>query len=355
MNRDSSFQTNWAPTLRGRRTAYRQPGLRIEDRQSQKMPPPKPVEKNFTNHSVGIAIKNAKAVAKPKVASEFSSHTIVQNPSSKPVLKVTLNDQRLSKKQKPLNIRANARRYRKQARREVIKHPLQSLRRISPGKIAYNVLTVALMVAGGGILVQSYKANHTVDQQVAKLEQAAQKAETASTTPRSSADSIPVYTKPEANYLENYKVGPTLPRIIRIPKIGVTARILQVGVDDKGRIDVPKTAYDTAWYNGSAAPGANGAMLIDAHVRSIGGSAVFGNLHKLVKNDVITVEKGDGEKLQYIVKSIELVGVGELDVNKILMSVDDTKPGLNLITCAGTYDSEANQFDQRTIVYAVQQ
>lgn len=209
---------------------------------------------------------------------------------------------------------------------------------------------VVVVAVGGLLAYQAFMVNTAVEIQVKKL----QSADAAGDS--NSSSSLPSDEKPsDPNYKQNYKVAPQLPRLLTIQKIGVSARILQVGVDKDNRMEVPKTAYDVAWYNGSSRPGENGAMVIDGHVQGVGGGAVFTNLKKLVAGDTITVERGDGKQLTYKVVKTETIPVDKVDTGSLLVSADTAKPGLNLITCGGNYDQKNDQFESRTIVYSLQE
>lgn len=65
--------------------------------------------------------------------------------------------------------------------------------------------------------------------------------------------------------------------------------------------------------------------------------------------------RGDSKKFSYTVSKTETIPVGDVDTGKLLVSADTNKPGLYLITCAGDYDKNSDEFNSRTIVYAVQQ
>ena len=233
---------------------------------------------------------------------------------------------------------------------EVPQQPVRAKakRRLKP---RFMYAAAAVVVAVGALLAyQAFMANTAVEIQVKKLQAANASGDSSSST------SLPSDEKPaDPNYKQNYKVAPLLPRLLTIQKIGVSARVLQVGVDKDNRMDVPKTAYDVAWYNGSSRPGENGAMVIDGHVQGVGGGAVFSKLHTLVAGDTLTVDRGDGKQYVYKVVSTETIPVDQVDMGKLLVSADTAVPGLNLITCAGTYDQQSDQFDSRTIVYTLQQ
>lgn len=216
-------------------------------------------------------------------------------------------------------------------------------------RILYTAAACVLLV-GGSLAYYAYSLNKAVETQVKKMQ------DTTSSTTNEQNASLPTDTKPaDKNYVQNYRVSPTLPQTLTIKKIGIAARILQVGIDKDGRMDVPKTAYDVAWYNGSSRPGEAGAMVIDGHVQGVGGGAIFTNLKKLVAGDEIKVTRGDGKVYLYSVTKAETIPVGEVDMNKLLVSADTNMPGLNLITCGGSYDTQSNTFNSRTIVYALQQ
>lgn len=219
--------------------------------------------------------------------------------------------------------------------------------------LALSRTTVLYLIAGliviiGGLLaVQAYMVNQQVATQ---LEGSSAGGDQGSAL----AVDLPTDDKPsDENFIENYAVASGLPRIIEIPKIGVKARVLHLGTDDEGKVDVPKTSYDTAWYNESVSPGTIGAALIDGHVRSVGGDAVFTHLNELAPGDTITIEMGSGKRKTFAVTSVETVPLKGLDMKQVLVASDTSKPGLNLITCGGTYDYTARTFQDRTIVKSV--
>jgi LPXTG-site transpeptidase (sortase) family protein len=206
---------------------------------------------------------------------------------------------------------------------------------------------LVILLIGTLLTLQAFSANRAVERQLVKLQQ--------QTSNSSGSSSLPTDTKPkDPSYVDNNAVAPQLPKIISIPKIGVRARVVQVGVDIEGRLDVPKTAYDVGWYTGSSRPGENGAMVVDGHVQGVGGGAIFTNLNKLARGDKLKVVRGDGKEFSYTVQSTETVAVQSVDMARLLVSADAARPGLNLITCGGTFDNRADTYTDRTIVYTLQ-
>ena len=69
---------------------------------------------------------------------------------------------------------------------------------------------------------------------------------------------------------------------------------------------------------------------------------------------MITIEKGDGSKLEYRVIAREEVPLEQIDMKKVLLPHESTTHGLNLITCSGSYNKDAATYDHRTVVYTEQ-
>lgn len=155
--------------------------------------------------------------------------------------------------------------------------------------------------------------------------------------------------------LAAYQVAPDMPRFIKIPRLDVHARVKRLGVKLNGMLGAPLNINDAGWYDGSSKPGEDGAVLIDGHVQGLTKHGVFYGLSNLKPGDTIEIEQGDGIVITYSVVSTESVDQDKLDMAKALTSVELGKPGLNLITCSGGYDVRTNKYEQRLIVYAVQQ
>jgi sortase (surface protein transpeptidase) len=176
-----------------------------------------------------------------------------------------------------------------------------------------------------------------------------------STSSSSSADPALSTVKPTASSLASYVVAPNLPRYLIIPKLGVDARILSVGVNTQGALGTPGNIYDTAWYNESAEPGQPGAMLIDGHVSSWTANGVFYGIKTLAAGDLIKVERGDGTVFTYSVVSSQIYPSGNVDMTSAMTPVVAGQPGLNLITCTGDVIAGTSEFNERIIVYATLQ
>ncbi len=94
---------------------------------------------------------------------------------------------------------------------------------------------------------------------------------------------------------------------------------------------------------------------MDGHVSSESTPGVFYNLKDLSSGDKISVEQGNGNLLNFLVKESVTYDHDKVDMLKVLRPITPNKHGLNLITCSGKVIKGTNEFDKRVVVYAVQQ
>lgn len=152
-----------------------------------------------------------------------------------------------------------------------------------------------------------------------------------------------------------YTVPADQPRYIKIPSIGVNARVMTVGVTSDGNIDAPQNLNDTAWYDGSAKPDQEGQVFIDGHTSFASHlAAAFNALPQLKKGAKITVELGSGKKVNYTVTKTESADANKIDMSKVLSTQGASKKGLSLMTCTGTFNYRTQTSDKRFLVYAEQ-
>lgn len=169
-----------------------------------------------------------------------------------------------------------------------------------------------------------------------------------------SSSNVPSTTKPVTSSLTEYKVAPNLPRYLIIPRLGVDARVLSVGVNAQGALETPNNVYDTAWYNRSTLPGQPGAMLIDGHVSSWTANGVFYALKTLHPGDTIRIQRGDDVTFSYEVVTTRVYDVNNVDMSAALKPINPNRPGLNLISCSGSVVQGTNEFNERIVVFAEQ-
>lgn len=214
------------------------------------------------------------------------------------------------------------------------------LRRLISKQAALAGAAVCLVALSVYVSLDSLRTNQEV--KAAHTEQAAQNP----TAPQIDETPLPPDT------IANYKVAPSMPRVISIESIGVKARVLRVGVTANNAMDTPKNSNDTGWYDGSAKPGEAGAMIMNAHYSGLTQPGVFHKLDRLKAGAIITIEKGDGTTLKFAVKKVERMSASKVPMDQLLVSPDPKAQSLNLITCAGNYDPRTQTYDERVVVYA---
>jgi len=141
-----------------------------------------------------------------------------------------------------------------------------------------------------------------------------------------------------------------LTRII-IPKAKVDAPLVMLGIDENGVMQSTSNAWDVAWYDFSARPGAGGNAVFSGHVDYHDvGAAVFWNLRDLQSGDIIEVQLADGASYKYSVSALNCMPVNEAPISEIVGATQSEV--VTLITCCGTFDSSSRQYDRRLVVRA---
>lgn len=133
---------------------------------------------------------------------------------------------------------------------------------------------------------------------------------------------------------------------VSIPSLGFSSRYVGVGLTSSGNIDVDP--HLVGWWNGSATPGTTGAVFLDGHI-----AGVFRKLPGIRVGDTITISRANGEKYNYAVSYRETVPLQDVNMKKALTVYGGASEGLNLMTCAGSYDATLGTNNERLIVYAV--
>jgi len=145
----------------------------------------------------------------------------------------------------------------------------------------------------------------------------------------------------------------SLPVSVDIPAIGVHSQLLHLGVSADGSIQVPSlttSADEAAWFKYSATPGEIGASVIEGHVDSYQGPAVFFRLGALRPGDTIDVTLADGVTAVFRVTGVREYAKEEFPAKAIYSATDYA--ALRLITCGGTFDYATHHYLSSTVVFA---
>jgi sortase family protein len=151
--------------------------------------------------------------------------------------------------------------------------------------------------------------------------------------------------------------GPSLPRSlpvsVDIPAIGVDSKLLHLGLDSDGTIQVPSLETSSgvaAWYKYSATPGQIGSSVLEGHVDSYQGPAVFFRLGALRPGDTVDVTLADGVTAIFRVTGVRQYVKSRFPAKAIYGATNFA--ALRLITCGGAFDYATGHYLSSTVVFA---
>jgi sortase (surface protein transpeptidase) len=145
----------------------------------------------------------------------------------------------------------------------------------------------------------------------------------------------------------------SLPVSVDIPAIGVHSKLLHLGVNPDGTMQVPSLtsrAGQAAWYKYSPTPGQIGASVIEGHVDSYRGPAVFFRLGALRPGDRVRVRLADGVTAVFRVTGVRQYPKSKFPARKIYGPTRFAS--LRMITCGGVFDYRTQNYLSSTVVFA---
>jgi sortase (surface protein transpeptidase) len=143
---------------------------------------------------------------------------------------------------------------------------------------------------------------------------------------------------------------PSPPLWVEIPSIGVSSRLVRLGLNPDGTMEVPRDDGLAGWYTGGAVPGEDGPAVISGHVDSRSGPAVFYRLRELGRGDTVRVRRADGRWLRFEVTATARHAKAAFPTDAVFGPV--TGPVLRLITCGGAFDRSSGHYLDNLVVTA---
>jgi hypothetical protein len=143
---------------------------------------------------------------------------------------------------------------------------------------------------------------------------------------------------------------PSPPVRVEIPSIGVSSRLIRLGLNADGTMEVPRDYGRAGWFTGGAMPGQDGPAVISGHVDSKSGPAVFYRLRELRPGDTIRVRRADGGWLAFEVTGSARYAKAAFPTEAVFGPV--TGPVLRLITCGGAFDRSSGHYLDNVVVTA---
>jgi hypothetical protein len=142
------------------------------------------------------------------------------------------------------------------------------------------------------------------------------------------------------------------PIALAIPEIGVSTRLVALGLTAQGTVQVPPTTSVAGWYTRSPRPGAIGPAIILGHIDSTQGPGVFFRLAGLRPGDPIYVRRSDGSTVAFLVTAVQTYLKAHFPTQAVYGPTPDAE--LRLITCGGAFDSASSHYLSNIVVYATE-
>jgi LPXTG-site transpeptidase (sortase) family protein len=139
------------------------------------------------------------------------------------------------------------------------------------------------------------------------------------------------------------------PVVLSIPRIGVDAPVVPVGVTPAGHMDTPKGGEKTGWFAHGPEPGEEGSAVIAGHSGLRSGPAVFDELVRIEPGDRLYVVDDEGTTIEFRVRETRTC---DWDAKPPDVFTSDEGRHLNLITCTGSWDAAAGTHGERLIVFS---
>lgn len=138
---------------------------------------------------------------------------------------------------------------------------------------------------------------------------------------------------------------------LRIPSLGLTTRLIELGLRKDGTVQVPRDAGVAGWFRLGPTPGAIGASVILGHVDSSAGPAVFFGLSEMQPGDLVVVRRDDGSTVRFEVRSVRTYPNDAFPAQRVYGNHGRSE--LNLVTCGGDYDAERGGYQSNVVVNAL--
>jgi len=149
-----------------------------------------------------------------------------------------------------------------------------------------------------------------------------------------------------------YKVQAPKPNVgpesIEIPALDIGQDLTELAVIGTD-LQVPDDYSDVGWWRGGPTPGEKGAAVMAGHVDSPTGPAVFYQLSGLRAGHEVKVRLEDGSRAVFEVRRVQSYERTKFPSAQVYRS--QGRPGLNLLTCGGTFDTDAGQYSNNVVAF----
>jgi len=142
-----------------------------------------------------------------------------------------------------------------------------------------------------------------------------------------------------------------MPTGLRIPAIGVDARIVPVGVATGGGLGIPADPSVVGWWAGGSAPGQPaGSTILVGHIDSaVAGPGALFRLQDLRPGALVTVIAG-GHTWRYIVRALHSYLKTAFPAAAVFGQ--QVTPRLVIVSCGGPFDPATGHYLDNIVAYA---
>ncbi len=140
------------------------------------------------------------------------------------------------------------------------------------------------------------------------------------------------------------------PERIIISAIDVNAKVIDLGLNPNGTLEVPTNYAEAGWWSGGSQPGETGSAVIAGHVDSKTDPAVFYDLQQLMPGDLIQVVDRDGRVVNFEVERLKQVSKDNFPTREVYGMT--SSPTLRLVTCGGKFNRSSGHYLDNVIVFA---
>jgi hypothetical protein len=142
------------------------------------------------------------------------------------------------------------------------------------------------------------------------------------------------------------------PTRIEVDAIGVDHRIVAVGLNPDGSMEIPHDVHELGWYEPGVMPGESGSAVIAGHVDSRAqGPGAFFDLRLLEAGDAIEITDESGTSRVWTVDRVVRYPKDRIPLQELFRWEGDSAD-LVLVTCGGAFDRTRRSYEDNIVVYA---
>lgn len=140
---------------------------------------------------------------------------------------------------------------------------------------------------------------------------------------------------------------------LALPSLDVDMSVIDVGVAETGQMELPDDPAVAGWYRyGADAQGAEGRILIAAHVDAVGYPiGPLARLREVREGETVSIAMADGAARDFEIQSLTYYEKTALPADELF-----TRSGpaaLVIITCGGPFDSATGHYRDNVVAVAV--